>query len=374
MNLETDLLKLRNKIDKIDNTIIKKIFERNCISKKIAQTKIYLKKNVKDNNREKKILSKICNESKKYNISKKCLKKIFEIIIYYSIKIQKKVFLHGNIKKISLLGPKGTYSYYVTKKYCDKNNILHKILSYKTFEDAAKSVENNISDISILPLENSNTGKIKDVYNILLNTKLFITEVIYLQINHCLLSNNENIEVKQIKKIYTHIQPFLQCEKFIKKFCTSNIKFTKSTSSAIRIILKKREKHVAAIASSKNVKLFNLKILKKNIQNNKKNFTKFIMLKKNIIKKIDKNKKIVLIRFKYTRDIFPSDILLIMHKENINIQSLKKYKNKSYTYFMEILNSKILKLNIKQILKKISKISENVRIIGNYNFFLKKNF
>ncbi|WP_343189819.1 prephenate dehydratase domain-containing protein [Buchnera aphidicola (Astegopteryx bambusae)] len=368
MNLEINFLNFRNKIDKLDNKIIKLLFKRNYISKEIAKTKIILKKDIKDKNREKEILLNIYKKSKKYNISKKYIKKIFKIIINHSIKMQKKIFNKKNIQKISFLGPEGSYSYYATKKYC-KKKILYKKLPYKNFNEVISALEKNIVNFSILPLENSNTGKIDETYKILEKKKLFIIKTLNIKINHCLLSK-QIIKTKNIQIIYTHLQPFLQCKKFIKNFCKlSKIKFVESTSSAIKNILIKNKNNIAAIGHKKNKNFFNLKILKKNINNDKNNFTKFIVLKRNK-KKIDYKKNIILIKFLYNIKKFPNNILLILYENNIKIKSLIYHKsnvedNKNI-YFVEIKNNKILTKNIKNILKKTLKITNSIKIIGNY--------
>ncbi|WP_343154649.1 prephenate dehydratase domain-containing protein [Buchnera aphidicola (Pseudoregma panicola)] len=370
MNSEINLLNFRKKINEIDKKIINLLFKRNKISKKIAKIKIYLKKNIKDKNREKEILLNIYNKSKKYNISKKYIKKIFISIIKYSIKIQKKIFRKLITKKISILGPKGSYSYYAAKKYCKKKNIYKKKFIYKNFKNVEKYVKEKKTEIAILPIENSNTGKINEIYNILEKTKLFVVETICLKINHCLFSK-KNIETKKIKTIYTHIQPFLQCEKFIKKFYKkSNIIFMKSTSYAINKIINKKNNNIAAIGNKKNINLFKIQILKKNINDNKKNFTKFIVLKRKKNIKLNNKKNILLIRFSYNKKQFPNKIFSILYKNKIEIKEIicnkSETKNHKNIYFIELINNKFLMKNINIILRKIFKISKNIKIIGNY--------
>ncbi|BGI51495.1 MAG: chorismate mutase [Buchnera aphidicola (Ceratovacuna japonica)] len=370
MKFKTNLLDFRKKINKIDKKIINLLFKRSYISKKIAEIKICIKKNIKDENREKEILLKIYNKSKKYNIYKKHIKRIFKHIIESSIKIQKETFKKLIKKKISLLGPKGSYSYYAAKKYCKKHNIYKKKFKYKSFKDSEKSVEEKKTDIAILPLENSNTGKIEEIYNILEKTKLFIVEVIHFKIDHCLLSK-EKIKKEKIKTIYTHIQPFLQCEEFIKKFCkNSSIKFTKSTSIAIKKIINRKDKNIAAIGSEKNINLFKLKMLSKKIYNYKKNITKFIILKKKEKIKLCTKKKILLIRFSYKNKKFPNKIFSFLYKNKIEIKTVicnkSKIKNYKNIYYLEIINNSFLKKNIDFVLKKFLYISEDTKIIGNY--------
>ncbi|WP_343188088.1 prephenate dehydratase domain-containing protein [Buchnera aphidicola (Ceratoglyphina bambusae)] len=368
MKIKNDILKVRKNINIIDKKIINLLYKRKKKSEKIAKIKIYLKKKIKDKNREKEILKKINKKSKKYNLSKKYIKKIFKTIIQNSVKAQKKIFKKNITEKIAFLGPIGSYSYYAYKKYAKKHVYKSKKLKYDNFKKVINSVENNESNLAILPLENINTGKILEIYKLLEKSNLFIIKNIFLKIEHCLLSIKK-IKINKIKFIYTHIQAFLQCKNFIEKFCRAKIFFSKSTSEAIKKVIKKKNKNTVAIGSKKNKKLFNLKILKKNISNKKKNFTKFVVLNK-ITKNIKyKNNYIVLITFTYNENFSQHNIFRIFYKNNIKIKSINFHKSNikknHYVYFIEIICKKN-KSKIKKTLKKIYSITKNIKILGNY--------
>ncbi|WP_367671081.1 chorismate mutase [Buchnera aphidicola] len=91
MKITKKMLILRKKINKINKSIIILLNKRNLISEKIIKEKININYPIKDTKREKKIFEKIINYSKKYNLKKKYLIKIFKIIIKNSRKIQKKI-------------------------------------------------------------------------------------------------------------------------------------------------------------------------------------------------------------------------------------------------------------------------------------------
>jgi chorismate mutase/prephenate dehydratase len=92
--------------------------------------------------------------------------------------------------------------------------------------------------------------------------------------------------LKNIKSIYSHPQPIKQCISFIKKFSQWKIKYTNSSSDAIKKIFYNKKKKSAAIGNEECSKLYNLFIIKKNISNKKNNSTLFY-----IISKIKKQKK-----------------------------------------------------------------------------------
>ncbi|WP_367675175.1 chorismate mutase [Buchnera aphidicola] len=119
MNNKNNLIKLRKKINKIDESILFLLSQRNTISKKIIKEKMKIDYPIQDNQREKKIYTKIIQKGKILNLKKKFLLKIFKKIIKNSVNIQKKI-LKNVKKKISFLGPKGSYSYLAFLKYAKK--------------------------------------------------------------------------------------------------------------------------------------------------------------------------------------------------------------------------------------------------------------
>ncbi|WP_367674248.1 prephenate dehydratase domain-containing protein [Buchnera aphidicola] len=133
---------------------------------------------------------------------------------------------------------------------------------------------------AILPVKNNSSGNIKETNKLLKKNKFFIKKKIIMNINHCLISAQKN-SFQNIKLIYSHIEPIKQCQLFIKKFPLWKIKYTNSSSEAIKKISQKKKKYIAAIGNKESCILYNLYIIKKNISNHKKNKTLFYVLKKN---------------------------------------------------------------------------------------------
>ena len=190
--------------------------------------------------------------------------------------------------KFSFLGPNGSYSHIAACKYAKKNFIQCALKPCSTFEEVIFSVENNQSDYGILPVSNNSSGKIHNVVNLLKKTHLFIVGEINIFIDHCLLAIKK-IELNQIKKIYSHPQPFLQCSNFIKKFPKWQIRYTTSTTAAMEKICKYNEITNAALGSKIGSKIYRLNILCKNLTNNTTNITKFVIIHRNTINVNDKN-------------------------------------------------------------------------------------
>ncbi|NIH41068.1 MAG: hypothetical protein G8D27_00745 [Buchnera aphidicola (Periphyllus aceris)] len=181
--------------------------------------------------------------------------------------------------KIAFLGPKGSYSYFAAIKYAKKKYKNLKKIPCKDFKSIVKKIKKK-NIYAILPVKNSITGKIDETKKIFKKNKLKIFDKIKISINHCILSKKKQ-SLKNIKLIYSHSQPIKQCQIFINNLKNLKIKYTNSSSEAIKKILNKKNKFSAAIGSENCNKLYKLHIIKRNISNYNKNKTLFyIVLKK----------------------------------------------------------------------------------------------
>ncbi len=100
------------------------------------------------------------------------------------------------------------------------------------FHDIIKQVENNAADYAVLPIENTSSGSINDVYDLLQQTNLSIVGEMTLPIEHCMLVSGPS-DLEQIETVYSHPQPFQQSSHFINRFPHWNIVYTESTAAAM---------------------------------------------------------------------------------------------------------------------------------------------
>ncbi|CAD83698.1 prephenate dehydratase [Candidatus Blochmanniella floridana] len=183
---------------------------------------------------------------------------------------------------IAFLGPKGSYSHIAAKKYA--NYHFNKITEYscQNFSDILHVVENNQVDYGILPIENSNSGLINEVCDLLLTTHLILIGDITIPIQHRILVNNYNSSLKQIQTIYSHPQPIQQCSNFLKKFPHWKIILCESSSIAIKKVAYLNQPNIAALGSTQGGIIYGLHPLLLSpyiISNYPLNSTRFIILK-----------------------------------------------------------------------------------------------
>ncbi|HET9678809.1 MAG TPA: prephenate dehydratase domain-containing protein [Buchnera sp. (in: enterobacteria)] len=376
MNCESSFLKLRNIIDVIDKKIIFLLKARCFVSKKIA---LYKKKNnkpIKDKKREKEIIKKIINMSIKKQLNPEYSKKIFKIIINESVILQELIIKknkNSNYKKIFFLGPVGSYSHQAAIKFCNLYLKKIKTNACKNFSQIIKNTTNKIeNNLSILPLYNTHSGAIHEVYDLLQNTNLSIINEIKISINHYLLTKSK-CKIENIKTIYSHHQPIKQCSNFLKKNKNWIIKYTNSSSEALQKISKEKKINIAAIGGKLGKKIYNLYTVKKNINNKKNNITTFIVLGKQKKITYKNNNKLMLILNDNVKFNYIIDIISNIDKKNMkinNIESRPSIKNNiEKIFFIEILLINNIDLDTKHcFFFKISKLIKKkiIKILGCY--------
>ncbi|QIQ41411.1 MAG: chorismate mutase [Buchnera aphidicola (Aphis urticata)] len=370
---KNDLLNFRNEINNIDKKIVILLAKRKKLVLKIAKSKIQNNQPIRDIDREKNLLSNLTSVGRKQNLNTNYIKRLFQLIIEESILTQKILLEKFQNKKntnaiiVAFLGSKGSYSHIAVSKYEKQNvqNIIRKECS--DFDEVVRSVENNESNYAILPIENNCSGPINEIINVLKNTNLFIVGEVNVDINHCLLAI-EQVELKIIKKIYSHPQPFKQCSNFMSKFPSWQIEYTDSTTDAMKQIIKYNNITNAVLGSEIGSQIYKLKILCKNISNKINNVTRFICLSKQpckIYSDTQVKTTIVFTLKEATKEL--SEILLTLEKKRIIVKILTFYNphNQETIFYLDI--EKNLSSNtIQNILNKIQKITKFVKVLGCY--------
>ncbi|ALD15330.1 prephenate dehydratase [Buchnera aphidicola (Aphis glycines)] len=378
---QNDLLNFRHKINNIDKKIVMLLAKRKKLILDIAQSKIQNNQPIRDINREKNLLSNLTDLGRKKNLNTNYIQRLFTLIIEESVLTQKKLLEKFRTQRdtnktiISFLGDEGSYSYIALSRYKKHNikNIIRRKCS--NFEEVVQSVENNESNYAILPIENTCSGPINEIFNILKNINLFIVGEIYVDINHCLLAI-EKVELNTIQKVYSHSQPFKQCSNFINQFPHWKIEHTHSTTDAMKKIIQKNEKTNAVLGSEISSKIYKLKILCQNISNIKNNITRFVCLSKKPYKiDLDKQVKTTIIFSLKKEKQELSKILSTLEPKNIMVKMLNFYNDntKDQMFYLDI-EKKISSNTMQNIFKKIQKISKFIKILGCYPSANKKLF
>ncbi|QCI19429.1 prephenate dehydratase domain-containing protein [Buchnera aphidicola] len=371
------LLELRKNINNIDKKIILLLSKRQLLTKKIIKVKINYKRKIKDKEREIKMLKTLVKIGKKNNLNKNFIIYLFQVIIKESIRVQRYLFdknysnKESISKKISFLGPKGSYSYIASSLFFKEKIKNIEYFPCSSFEKLVLSVEDNKSDYCILPIRNTCSGPILQNYKLLLTTNLNIIGEIEIPINHCLLTIKKMF-IQDINTIYSHEEVFKQCSVFLSQFPQWKIKFANSTSEAMKIVSMKNNKNCAVIGNEIGVDLYNLYKLKKNLSNNMLNMTRFFILsKKNILPINKENCKTTILFSINEKNNIVNNIISSLKKVNIYIKKIKllnhSLNNVKSIFHMDIANNFSNEKKL-AVLYKLVKITKYLKILGCYPY------
>ena len=268
--------------------------------------------------------------------------------------------------KIAFQGEKGAYSHIA----CNEVFQDAEIKNCATFEETFKTVFEDENFKAIIPLENSLAGRVADIHHLLPKYKLQIYAEHFQKVEHCLLCK-QAAELKDIKYVRSHAQAIGQCQEIIKKNNFKTI-ISADTAGSAKDLAENNDITIAAIASELAAKTYGLKILKKNIEDEAGNVTRFLVMGKNVRKpKYDKNKKYI------TTCIFrlksePSALYKSLGgfaTNQINLTKLESFSVKNtfnQTNFYLDLEGHIEQKTVQKSLEELGYHTENLYILGVY--------
>ena len=189
---------------------------------------------------------------------------------------------------VAFQGEKGAYSHLA----CEEIFPQATIKTCATFEETFKMASEDENIKIMVPIENSLAGRVADIHYLLTKYKLQIYSEHFQNVEHNLLVK-EGTELKDIKYVRSHVQAIDQCQKIISKNKFKTI-ISADTAGSAKDLSTSNDKSIAAIASKLSAKIYNLKILKSNIEDDTGNVTRFLIMGKKVNQPENvKNKKYI---------------------------------------------------------------------------------
>ena len=190
--------------------------------------------------------------------------------------------------KLTFQGEKGAYSHLACEEIFKDADIKN----CPTFEETFKLAFDHEDYRAIIPIENSLAGRVADIHYLLPKYKLQIYGEHFQKVEHCLLSRPE-AKLEDIKYVRSHAQAIGQCQEIIYKHKFKPI-ISADTAGSAKDLSESKDNNIAAIASELAAKIYGLKILQKNIEDESGNVTRFLVMGKNVKQpEFDKNKKYI---------------------------------------------------------------------------------
>ncbi|CNE26380.1 bifunctional chorismate mutase/prephenate dehydratase [Yersinia mollaretii] len=285
---DNPLLVLRERISALDLKLLALLAERRELAVDVAKAKQLHHRPIRDKERERDLLEALVAAAKPYDLDGFYVTRLFQLIIEDSVLTQQALLQHQlnqttmHSARIAFLGPKGSYSHLAARQYAARHFERLIECGCQKFQDIFTQVETGQADYAVLPIENTSSGSINDVYDLLQHTSLSIVGEITNPIDHCVLVATET-DLNQIETVYSHPQPFQQCSQFINRFPHWKIEYCESTAAAMEKVAQMKSPKAAALGSEAGGSLYNLQVLEHNLANQQQNITRFIVLARKAI-------------------------------------------------------------------------------------------
>jgi len=345
---------IRKKIDMIDRGVIELLNQR----MELAVRSRKFKNEISDDDREQKVIENVKRSSR--NVLKpEFSERLYKIIIDESKDIQTQI-----LKLIGFQGEHGAYSEFAALSH---NNSLVPV-SCKEFAEVFNEVETGQIDFGIVPVENSLEGAVTQVNDLLINTDLKIVGEISIPIHHCLLTLPET-EYRDLKVVYSHPQALAQCRKFILRHGFEARPFYDTAGSA-KMLSEKRPEATGVIANRICADLYNLEIIKENIEDHNSNSTRFILLSREV--SVDSGDKCSII-FSVRHEVGGLfTVLKNFYDRNINLTRIESRPAKDdpgkYVFFLDLEGSDKDEI-VSAALEEVKNLTVSFKFLGCYKSF-----
>lgn len=373
------LSNLREKIDTIDEEIVRLFEERMDIVHSVAE---YKKKNsmeILNTKREEQVIETQLNNLKNKSIKKET-EELLKYIMYISRNLQNKVLneedlnaekykesfrkVNGKSPVVGFQGVPASFSHEALTEYFGEDT---KALNFKNFKDVFEALKKGDIEYGILPIENSSTGGINEVDDLLREYNFYIVGEKCLKVEHNLLGIKDS-EISDITEVYSHAQGFLQSSKFFEKHDNWRLIPYLNTAKSAQYVSEENNKFKACVASKKAAELYGLKIIEENINNNSNNYTRFIIIAPEM--EVDKNCNKVSMVIALPHKVGTLyNITRLFYNNNLNMTKIESRPsaNKSWEYFFYIdFCGNMQEENNINALKEIEKESIYFKLLGNY--------
>ncbi len=264
--------------------------------------------------------------------------------------------------KIAYQGISGSYSESCAKEIYPKCETI----PCKTFDECFDIADKDSKIKALIPESNKTTGNIGVEY-LIFKYRLNVYAEHFYSIKHNLLGVPGS-KLKDIKDVYSHAQALSQSSVFIKKN-SLNENVRADTAGSAKYVSEKNDKNKAAIASSLSAKIYNLEILKSNIQDNKENVTRFLLMGKTIIEpEFQKEQYITSLLFKLKSK--PAALYSALSGFAINgvnltkLQSFPEQNSFSSYFFLCELDGHIQDKKVKSSLEDLNFHCEDMHVLG----------
>ncbi len=276
-------------------------------------------------------------------------------------------------------GKRGAYAEQAVGRFFDSSDVT--ALALDSFSEIFQAVVDGKADYGMVPIENSLAGSVYQNYdNFCRFEDVTIVGAITLNIRHALLGVRGAC-LDDIKTVYSHPQGFGQCKKFLDRYKAWLHVDSVSTATAAKFVAERKDKSLAAIASTVNAGLYDMDILQEDIEDDPGNFTRFLVIQSvNQKKSLSGNVKPNMASFIFKTKNEPGSLyrsLGVFAKFNVNLTRLESRPMEghawNYWFYADAELSNILStidedvaVYVERLTEELKNTVEDVRLLGIY--------
>ncbi|QHQ62795.1 prephenate dehydratase [Anaerocolumna sedimenticola] len=373
-----DLQQSRDEIDKVDKQIVDLFEYRMQLVKDVAEYKIQTGKKVFDKEREQEKL-RVLKGMASNDYNSHGIQELFTQIISMSRKLQYGLISEGSFRhpftelqslpvdqntKVVCFGVRGSYTEQAMEEYFGSNISRSYAPSFKKVMQAIKEGE---ADYGVLPIENTSTGGISDIYDLLVEFDNSIIGEHVVKIQHALLGLH-GAEINDIRTIYSHPQGLMQCSKYIERHPLMKPVECTSTADSAKKVLEDKDMTQGAIASKQAAAYYGLQILEEAINHEDSNSTRFIIISRDKKYRKDANKISICFELPHESGTLYNMLSHFIYN-NLNMTKIESRplegKVFEYRFFVDF-EGNLNEAGVKNALFGIQEEAMSLKILGNY--------
>ncbi len=348
------LNRLREQIDQIDDQILELLNRRAEVVMEVGRVKDNSRQEFYVPGREQAIFERLTRNAGPFPADG--VRRVFREIISASLALEQPM-------KIAYLGPPATFTHQAALR---QFGLSAHLVAQKSIPAVFEEVCRGRAPYGVVPVENSTEGVVSHTLDMFVRSELKINAEILLEIEHNLLSLSGRME--DVRKIVSHPQALAQCRQWLEENLP-DIALVDVSSTALAAQMAAEDESVAAIAGEVAASLYGLKIVKQKIEDNPNNFTRFLVIGRNIPAPSARDKTSVMFSVKDEPGILYR-MLEPFSKRGINLSKIEsrpmKKKAWEYVFFLD-LDGHVQDPEVAEALEELRSCCQEFRLLGCYS-------
>lgn len=377
-----ELQSLRSEIDQIDAQLVELFRRRMAVTEQVGRYKLERGLPVLDRDREAQVLAKkaaLVEDGLKGDVTT-----LFETVMSISRRRQQRLMggsaapwldelkrAVGSARaplddpRVLYQGEPGAYAEEAAARFfgehCRRDHVTN-------WEDVFAALREGRADYGVLPIENSSTGSINQVYDLLAKYGAYVVGEQTVRVSHCLMAPKGARE-NTLQEVFSHEQGLLQCAQYLKERPDWTQTAVRNTAVAAKLVAERGDPTKAAIGSRRCAALYGLEVLAEGINDNDENFTRFVVVSPALELREGRNKISALFTLSHQSGTLYR-ILSVFAHGGLNMMKLESRpipgRSWEYRFFLDF-SGDLAAPGMEETLREAGEAAEEFRVLGNYS-------